>query len=175
MSRQLGIGLATVGLAGLLVSALPTVQFGSSAALPGASTAAAQQAPGVVAGPAGTNDLAGEGAASTAAAAALPDKASPRQYDASGSGSDLNGVGVYGATGSPGATQGIVAAPVAIGANPTDQKSVDRSASAQDTFGEVSVESDGGRGVLLAGSLILLWAGIALLIVRQLVRRSVRR
>jgi hypothetical protein len=37
------------------------------------------------------------------------------------------------------------------------------------------VESDGGRRLLLAGSLVILWAGIALLVIRTLVRRSVRR
>ena len=31
-----------------------------------------------------------------------------------------------------------------------------------------------GRDLLLAGSLVLLWAGIALLVIRQLVRRSIQ-
>ena len=174
MSRQLGIGLATLGLAGLLVSTLPTFQLGSSAALPAASAAAAQRAPEGVAAPAGTSDLAGEGA-SLAPIAAQPDQASPRSYDAPGTGSDLNGVGVYGTTRSPGATQGTVAAPIVVGGNPSDKATVDRRASEQQAFGEDSVQSDSGRGIVLAGSLVLLWAGIALLIVRGLVRRSVRR
>ena len=178
MSRQLGIGLATIGLAGLLVSVLPSVQLGSSAALPAAlpaaSAAAGQQAPAVVAAPAGSSDLAGEGA-SRAPAPVQPDQASPRSYDASPGGGSDSSVGVYGTTRSPGATEGIVAGPILVGGNPSDKATVDRTASEQQTFGEDAVQSSGGRGILLAGSLVLLWAGIALLIVRSLVRRSVRR
>jgi hypothetical protein len=169
MSRQFGIGLATIGLAGLLVSALPGIQLGTSAgAAPAAPMTETQQtAVGAAAG--SGSDIAGEGASSAPVIAVQPDKAIPSSsYDS------LNGVGVYGTT-TPAASAGVAAAQNGGGANPTDQSVRDLTSSEQRTFGEGSVESDGGRGVLLAGSLVLLWAGIALLIVRQLVRRSVRR
>jgi hypothetical protein len=168
MSRPLGIGLATIGLAGLLVSILPTVQLGTAGAAPAAPMTETQQT--VVGAAAGSgSDIAGEGASPAPVIAAQPDKAIPSSsYDS------LNGVGVYGTT-TPAASAGVAAAQNGGGANPTDQSVRDLTSSEQRTFGEGSVESDGGRGVLLAGSLVLLWAGIALLIVRQLVRRSVRR
>jgi hypothetical protein len=182
MSRQLGIGLATIGLAGLLVSALPTVQLGSSAALPAAlpaaSAAAGQQAPGVVAAPAGTNDLAGEGAASAPAAAVqltpVPAPTGISDRSAAGAGSSSNDVGIYGAK-SPAASAGIAAAQNDGGANTTNGITGDGAASESQTFGEGSIHSDGASGLLLAGSLVLLGAGIAMLIIRTLVRRSVRR
>jgi hypothetical protein len=48
LSRQLGIGLTTIGLAGLLVSTIPSIQLGagSAAASPAAMPAAASAAPG---------------------------------------------------------------------------------------------------------------------------------
>ena len=175
MSRQLGIGLATLGLAGLLVSALPTVQLGSSAALPAASAAAAQQAPAAVAAPAGTSDLAGE------AASGPPVQLAPVPTGTY----DRPAAGVVGSSSSDGSVYGTskgltpspedAGGPVAIGPNPTNGIAGGGAASDSQTLGEDSVQSDGGRGLLLAGSLVLLWAGIALLIVRELVRRSVRR
>src|SRR5712671_5023257 len=53
MSRQLGLGLATIGLAGLLVSALPSMQLGlgaSSAAAPAARPAAGAAVDGSASG-----------------------------------------------------------------------------------------------------------------------------
>jgi hypothetical protein len=178
MSRQLGIGLATIGLAGLLVSVLPTVQLGSSAALPAASAVSAaggQQAPAVAA-PAGSSDLAGEAASGTPVLIA-PVPAPTGSYDrsAAGPGSSSTDVGVYGSLKGATPTPKNVLGPVAAGANPTNSVAGDGTARESQTFGESSTQSDGGRGVLLAGSLVLLWAGIALLIIRTLVRRSVPR
>jgi hypothetical protein len=168
MSRPLGIGLATIGLAGLLVSILPTVQLGTAGAAPAAPMTETQQtAVGAAAG--SGSDIAGEGASPAPVIAAQPDKAIPSSsYDS------LNGVGVYGTKG-PAASAAVAAAQNGSGANPTDQSVGDATSSDRRALGESSVESDSGRGLLLAGSLVLLWAGIALLIVRQLVRRSVRR
>src|SRR5712671_439525 len=51
MSRQLGLGLATIGLAGLLVSALPSMQLGAnSAAAPAARPAAGAAVDGSASG-----------------------------------------------------------------------------------------------------------------------------
>jgi hypothetical protein len=168
MSRPLGIGLATIGLAGLLVSILPTVQLGTAGAAPAAPMTETQQtAVGAAAG--SGSDIAGEGASPAPVIAAQPDNAIPSSsYDS------LNGVGVYGTRG-PAASAAVAAAQNGSGANPTDQSAGDATSSERRAIGEGSVESDSGRGLLLAGSLVLLWAGIALLIVRQLVRRSVRR
>ena len=169
MSRQLGMGLATIGLAGLLVSILPTVQLGSAGAAPAASAPENRQ---VVVGAAegSGSDITGEGGSPGSVAAPIPDKSSPSTtYDNS-----LNGVGVYG-TGGPAASAAAAAAQNGSGANPTDQSVSGPTSSEQRTFSESSVESDGGRGLLLAGSLVILWAGIALLVIRTLVRRSVRR
>lgn len=63
MSRQLGIGLATVGLAGLLVSTLPGIQVENRAAAP-ASGSAAQAAPAAAA--AGSASTGGETSTDTA-------------------------------------------------------------------------------------------------------------
>jgi hypothetical protein len=182
MSRQLGIGLATIGLAGLLVSVLPTVQLGSSAALPAAlpaaSAAAGLQAPGVVAASDDTNDLAGEGAASAPAAAVqltpvpAPTGISDRSAAAAASSSNDT---LYGTSKGATPTPESVGGPIAIGANPTNGTAGDGATSESHVFGEGSVQSDSGHGLLLAGSLVLLWTGIALLIIRSLVRRSVRR
>jgi anti-sigma factor RsiW len=178
MSRQLGIGFATIGLAGLLVSVLPTVQLGSSAALPAAppaaSAAAAQQAPGVVAGPAGTSDLAGE-AASGPPVQLAPVPTGTYDRSAAGAASSPNDVGVYGTSKGASPTPEDLDGRIAVGANPTNGIAGDGAASESQTFGKGSIQSDDGRGLLLAGSLVLLWAGIAMLIIRTLVRRSVRR
>jgi hypothetical protein len=189
MSRQLGFGLATIGLAGLLVSALPSMQLGlggSSAAAP-AQQAAPAAAPAAGGGETSTDTsesggligVAGDGtspaparlgavpvpsaAASALAAAPQEDQSSPA------------GFGTYATPKGASPTPGAVAGPIVQGANPTDVRALNGTASEPQAFGETSAPSDGGRGLLLAGSLVLLWAGIALLIVRQLVRRSVQR
>lgn len=174
MSRQLGIGLATIGLAGLLVSVLPTVQLGSSAARPAASAAAGQQAPAVVAAPAGTSDLAGE-AASGPPVQLAPVPTGTYDRSAAAPGSSPNDVGVYGTSKGASPTPEDLDGRIAIGANPTSEFAGDGATRESHTFGEGAIQPDGGRGLLLAGSLVLLWAGIALLIIRMLVRRSVRR
>ena len=192
MSRQLGIGLATIGLAGLLVSALPSMQLGgSSAAAPAARPAAGAPVDGSAFGGGETStDTTGSGglvgvageapsapavrlgsvpaasaAASAPVAAPVPDRSSP------------SGFGTYDSSKGASATPGNVAGPIVPGAsaNPTDDRTLNGTASEPHAFGETSAPSDSGPSVLLAGSLVLLWAGIALLIIRQLVRRSVQR
>ena len=189
MSRQLGLGLATIGLAGLLVSALPSMQLGlgaSSAAAPAARPAAGAAVDGSASGGGETSTdtnsasgglvgITGDGASpapgrlavvpgSSAAASALA--AGPQAVQSSPPG--------FGAYKDSSATPGTVAGPIVPSANPTDERALNGAASQPHAFGEPSVQSDGGRGLLLAGSLVLLWAGIALLVIRQLVRRSIQ-
>jgi hypothetical protein len=75
-SRQLGLGLATLGIAGLLFSAAPAIQLGmggSAAASPGPQApAAAAGAPESVTGGAANGGIAASPAASAAAASAGP-------------------------------------------------------------------------------------------------------
>jgi hypothetical protein len=189
MSRQLGFGLATIGLAGLLVSALPSMQLGgNSAAAPAARPAAGAAVDGSASGGGETStDTSGSGGlvgvageassappgrlgAVPAASAAASAPAAPPQADQS----SPAGFGAYIGSKDSSATPGTVAGPIVTGANPTDVRALNGTASEPHRFGETSAPSDGGRGLLLAGSLVLLWAGIALLIVRQLVRRSVQ-
>ena len=189
MSRQLGFGLATIGLAGLLVSALPSMQLGgSSAAAPAARPAAGAAVDGSASGGGETStDTTGSGGlvgitgdgtspapgrlgavpATSAAASAL---AAPPQADQP----SPAGFGAYIGSKDSSATPGTVAGPVDDGSNSTDPRVLAGTASEPHRFGEPSVQSDGGRGLLLAGSLVLLWAGIALLVIRQLVRRSIQ-
>lgn len=177
MSRQLGIGLATIGLAGLLVSVLPTVQLGSSAALPAAlpaaSATAGQQAPAVVAAPAGSSDLAGE-AASVPPVQLAPAPTGTYDRSAAAAAPSSNDT-LYGTSKGASPTPDDLAGRIAVGANPTNGTAGDSATSESHVFGEGSIQSDSGHGLLLAGSLVLLWTGIALLIIRSLVRRSVRR
>jgi hypothetical protein len=191
MSRQLGFGLATIGLAGLLVSALPSMQLGgNSAAAPAARPAAGAAVDGSASGGGETSTdtnsgsgglvgVAGEASSAPpgrlgavpAASAAASALAAPPQADQS----SPAGFGAYIGSKDSSATPGTVAGPIVPGANPTDERALNGTASEQHAFGETSAPSDGDRGLILAGSLVLLWAGIALLIVRQLVRRSVQR
>jgi hypothetical protein len=187
MSRQLGVGLATIGLAGLLVSVLPSMQLGGKSAAAPALQAAPAAAPAAgsaggetstdTSGSGGLVGVAGErvspaparlGAMASAAASAL---APAPQADQS----SPAGFGAYATSKDTSATPGTVAGPIVPGVSPADNGARNGTSSEQHTFGETSAPSDGGRGLLLAGSLVLLWAGIALLIVRQLVRRSVQR
>jgi hypothetical protein len=189
MSRQLGFGLATIGLAGLLVSALPSMQLGAnSAAAPAARPAAGAAVDGSASGGGetstdtiGSGGLVGitgdasaappaRGAVPAASAAASALVAAPQADQSSPA-----GFGAYSGPKGASASPGTVAGPIDDSSIPTDPRAVAGTASEPHAFGETSAPSDGGRSLLLAGSLVLLWAGIALLIVRQLVRRSVQR
>jgi hypothetical protein len=190
MSRQLGIGLATIGLAGLLVSALPTIQLGGSSAAAPAEPAAQQPAPAAAAAGSASNGgetstdttgasggpvgITGDGASLVPAAlGSLPSAAPSARVAAPVPGqSGAGGYGTYGGVKSPAST-----APTTAG-----QNNYDAAGSTANPEG-VAVPQDSrlaaqepasARDLLLAGSLVLLWAGIALLVVRQLVRRSIQ-
>jgi hypothetical protein len=187
MSRQLGFGLATIGLAGLLVSALPSMQLGdNSAAAPAARPAAGAPVDGSSSGGGETSTDADAGSGGLVGVAGEASSAPPARLSAVSSAaasapaaapepSRSSADGVYGTAKGASATPETVAGPIVPGANPTDVRALNGTASEPHMFGETSAPSDSGRGPLLAGSLVLLWAGIALLIVRQLVRRSVQR
>jgi hypothetical protein len=186
MSRQLGIGLATIGLAGLLVSTLPGIQLGSTASAPMAAPAgSASRGDSTVTelspesgGAVGIAGDAGSpvpprsvgGPVSAAASAAASDAA---QLAPVPTRSIADGVGVYGAASSAGGT-----AETADGRNSTvvgpSAKAGPDGAGTSDRLGsgESPTASDGGRGLVAGGSVILLAAGIALLVIRRLVRRQ---
>ena len=170
MTRQLGIGLTTIGLAGLLVSVLPTMNMAGSAA--GAPVAPAAEST--------TNDtsLGGvESAASPAASAASSAAAASASSEP------------YSAAALPSASYGVVSLPQAT--NLPDRASAD----GQGTAGPVAAQGSDGKSstqapapverqlgvdqftseepglpILLVASVILLAAGIALLIARRIAR-----
>jgi hypothetical protein len=180
MSRQLGIGLATIGLAGLLVSTLPGIPTGQQAgaapagAMPmaaGGSTEA-QNAP-----PDETVSIAGEGGASPAPAAGTTDSAlaaipSQPVPGATRTQTDSNGGGVFGSnigksaapaptngTMSYDAASGFARAPVPVAGQPLAST-------------EPPPSADASRGLFIAGSALLFAIGIALLLIRRQVRRA---
>ena len=190
MSRQLGIGLATIGLMGLLVSTLPSIQFGNA----GAGTAAAPAQPAApAAAAAGSASSGGETSTDTSAGSEAPpvgvtgDGASARPaglgpiHSAAASAqtagpvpgqSMASGFGTY-----EGAKGAASTAPTTIGRNNYD--AADSTANPEGVAAPLdsrlaAKEPGPGRDLLLAGSLVLLWAGIALLVIRQLVRRSIQ-
>jgi hypothetical protein len=190
MSRQLGIGLATIGLAGLLVSTLPSIQFGNAGA--GTAAAPAQPAANAAAVP-GSASGGGETSTDTTAGSEAPavgvtgDGASARPaligpvHSAAASAqaagpvpgqSTPSGFGPYG-----GAKVAASTAPTMAGRNNYDAAGPTANpegvAVPQDSR-LAAKEPASGRDLLLAGSLVLLWAGIALLVIRQLVRRSIQ-
>jgi hypothetical protein len=176
MSRQLGIGLATIGLAGLLVSTLPGIQLGGTAAAPAGAPAEGSAARlGAEAAPASgaPADVAGEGEPSAAPAQLGPvDQASAAASAAPPVPTRSSGdaVGVYGGSSEGGPT----AAPAGgVTSGDTSTSGTDRQVgtSAQLDSRDGTATSDQGRGLLVAGSLLLLAAGIALLLIRRLVRR----
>ena len=159
-SRQLGVGLTTLGLAGLLISALPGTSMMGSAA--GASAAPVAQefmssenvdtaggaersmAPGTVAAPAA--------AASAAPAASGDSMFGPSDPDASGRNS-VGGVQSYDHA-TPG-TDGSTEAP--------DE--------ATRTGAPTQTPTQTSTSPLLVASVILVIAGLALLVARRLARR----
>jgi hypothetical protein len=173
MTRQLGIGLTTLGLAGLLVSVLPTVQLGmgGSAAAPAGAPAAA---------PAGSQQFLsaaessnGNDAQAAPSAAAAPAATGLRSVgnDAPSPSPDL----VFGTASSPARTYASGGAGVegnhqaqAPEVAPTAAPGVQR-----DAVNQPEYEGDGASLVLIA-SLILLAAGIALLLTRRIARGLTR-
>ena len=176
MSRQLGIGLATIGLAGLLVSTLPTINLGSAASMPApeaaqGGAATSQELTG------GAPDIVGEhpsaapmyGDSSTGGAgettAAAPAMSSQSQNDASGRGSALVPMGT------PAASPGRVAYDSNASSKSSDFERALTAQGENPTPTTPTSSSDGGRSAFMIGSLALFVAGVVLLVVRRLVRR----
>jgi hypothetical protein len=171
MTRQLGIGLTTIGLAGLLVSVLPTVQLGigGSAAAPAGAPAAApagsQQFLSAAESSNGTDSLAAPSAAPAATGlrsvgdgepSPIPDVAfgpasSPAKTYASG------GAGIEG-------NHQAQAPQVAATAAPEVQRDA-----------STGLETDdGAMSLVVVASAILLAAGIALLLARRIAKGLTR-
>jgi hypothetical protein len=179
MSRQLGIGMATIGLAGLLVSTLPGIQLGSTAAVPAASGAG----PAEMVSGAGSSDRVGitaGGEASGAAAAAA--SAAPRQPGSLDGSVNPTSVGAGLASSIPDSgSLGALETTAPDSSSKTAQgRTNDNSTESTDqrdrqlaaTPGDATTpSSDGGRNLLMTGSVLLLAAGIGLLAIRRLLRR----
>jgi hypothetical protein len=179
LSRQLGIGLATIGIAGLLVSTLPGVQLGGSAAMALPSTregaTSAEQRSGV------SGDqvtIAGEGVSP------VPAKLGPMSNDGSAATSravgDTFGGAVGLASGLPSSPAAAVPAASAGAFAPSVGDAV--ATPAARTLGQDDVEAatpatspvvDSGQNLLAIGSIIALAAGIALLVIRGVTRRPI--
>jgi hypothetical protein len=180
MTRQLGIGLTTLGLAGLLVSVLPTAGLpsmgsaaGASAAPPeAASTTGDTRLPGVELAPsaAASGAAASAAASASASSAALQPAADTAQPSASGS---------YGAMSLPSSTSqpdrtsassgdGTVGGVTAQGSG--SGKSTTAPAPGQRESLDQSAAEDSGPSLVLVASAILLAAGIALLVARRIAR-----
>jgi hypothetical protein len=188
MSRQLGIGLATLGLAGLLVSTLPSIQLGGNSAAAPAAQPAAQAAPAAAA--AGSASGGGETSTDTSAGSVGPvgvtgDGASPRpallgQVPSAAASAQSAGPVPGQSTAGGFGTYGTYKGAASTAPTTAERNNYDAAGSTANPEGVTApqdsrlaaTEPGSGRDLLLAGSLVLLWAGIALLIVRQLVRRS---
>ncbi len=173
MSRQLGIGLATIGLAGLLVSTLPGIQSQSGAAAPAGAPAARLGAAATEVAPASGApvDITGEGGSAAPVQLGPVDQASAAASEAPPlpPRSSQDAIGVYGS--SKGGPTAVPAAGGVAGGD-TSASGTDRLvATAQVQSDDAAAASDQGRVLLLAGSLVLLAAGVALLLIRRLVRR----
>ncbi len=187
MTRQLGIGLTTLGLAGLLVSVLPTVQIGmgGSAAAPvpangapsttdqraalGAESAASgapSAAASAAASASASTDLvpmASTPSASAFASMAAAPSASLVQGSADGQPSTSDGYGVAQSQASPSGDRTTANGDGIAGGNssqaPVERESLDQ-----------SVAGEPGLPLLLVTSAILLAAGIFLLVARRIAR-----
>jgi hypothetical protein len=165
MTRQLGIGLTTLGIAGLLVSVLPTVNLGTG------SAAGASMAPPNVQSATDGSFLSGAESLASAAAASAPAAASalPAPADASASydtslaplKSDLpdrtsasDGGGTVGVAGQ--GSEGPKASPAGD--------------AAERQLAGLTAEDPSGMPLILVASTILLAAGIALLVARRIAR-----
>jgi hypothetical protein len=180
MSRQLGIGLATIGLAGLLVSTLPGIQLGSNASGAPAFVAAPAGNGAAVTGTArdsaGVVTAAGEGASPPAAMLGTLDQAaSPSATKAPPLPADEGSASGGAIRAAPGASQGspeTTEGRIAYGAHAAGTTAPELPGSADQLISSPA-PSDGGHGLLVAGSALLLAVGIALLLIRRLVRRFV--
>jgi hypothetical protein len=171
MTRQLGIGLTTIGLAGLLVSVLPTVQLGmgGSAAAPAGAPAAApagsqQYLSAAESSKDGTDALAAPSAAPAATnIRTVGDAPSPSPDVAFGPVSSPARTYASGGAGIEGNHQ-AQAPEVAATAAPEVQR---------DASTGLETE-EGGMSLVLITSLILLAAGIALLLARRVAKGLTR-
>ncbi len=170
ITRQLGIGLTTLGLAGLLVSVLPTVQLGAgSAAAPSAApVAAAEETTRDTKN--GDFEAAASGAAS-AAPSALSDSRGPASLTA-GPLATESAVSVPNASSYPGRTS---ASGDGAGGGITAQGSSGESPAAVPAPAErallaQSAGEEPGLSLVLVASAILLAAGVALLVARRIAR-----
>lgn len=172
MTRQLGIGLTTLGLAGLLVSALPTVNLGmgGAASAPSAPAAALQatedtefSGESLASAAAPMPSAAASDAAASASLRTTSDTAQPSgsadpaaapfaTYPDRSSASDGGTKGNVTAQGSRGAD--VTAAPIQVERQGLDQSATDQR----------------GPSTFVVVSAILLAAGIALLIARRIAR-----
>jgi hypothetical protein len=178
MTRQLGIGLTTIGLAGLLVSVLPSVQLvgmGGSAAAPAPATSrdvrsadesarlgAVQPAASPAASAAAASAAPAAAGASDGSAFVAEDSASPNAVailpSSSGAGRSAAADGVGGA----GSESGTTLQPLAPG---------DVQAETSGQSDQLAAEQENQRdSTLLIVSALLLIAGLALLIARRIAR-----
>ncbi len=165
MTRQLGVGLTTLGLAGLLVSVLPTVQMGAGSAAAPAAPNPPQQALSA------TDNFTDAGVEAAASAAAAPVTSEP-------------GYAVTGGqpSASPGSALVPLSSPQPDRVSASNRTTNDGTVTAQGTGAgesapaaardlDAQAPSDGqGVSLVLVASAIFLAAGIALLIARRLAR-----
>jgi hypothetical protein len=171
LSRQLGIGLTTIGLAGLLVSTLPSMQFGSgsAAASPAAMPAAASAAPAEAAS--NGDSLAGSPSVpvpvgvtqdrSVFGAAGSPVPSAGTSYQVNAAGQPSASGGRSSSTGG-----GVALRP---GASPS-VKSVTAAPEAPNLL-STSGSEDRGLSLTVVVSSVLIAAGLILLIARRLAAR----
>ena len=162
MTRQLGVGLTTLGLAGLLVSVLPTVQLG------GMGGAAAMPAPEQVFS--GTDDSSGSGvelAPGAAAASAAPSAAPISVVGGEASASQDRAVHPDTTSAKPSSARS--AAGVNQGAQPT-ATDVAILAPAERLASDGTTTDGTGASLIVVASAILLAAGLALLVARRIAR-----
>ena len=171
-SRQLGVGLATLGVAGLLIGSLPmNLGMGGAASAPAASQPAsateqaaqapAASAPAASAWPDQVFSSSGGGAAEAEASVQPYHDTSAPQPSSQRSSSGRNVVGGAAASAAPAS-----AAPAAAGTPTPDDENATLSATADSG-------SSGGPSPLIVVSALLLAAGILVLLVRRLGRAAV--
>lgn len=163
MTRQLGVGLTTLGLAGLLVSVLPTVQLG------GMGGAAAMPAPEqVFSGADESSDNGLQAAPAGAAPSAAAASSAPVTVTGGEASASQDGVVNPDAT-SVRPSSGRTAAEVHQ-ASPPSATDVAIAAPAERAVRDGSTTEGSGVSLLLVASAILLAAGVALLLARRIAR-----
>ena len=180
LSRQLGIGLATIGIAGLLVSTLPGIQLGGSAAVAEPSTREAATSADQRSGVSGDQvTIAGEGVSP------VPANLGPMSNDGSSAAASRSAGDTFGgavglasglqsspAAAAPAASTGAFAPSVGDAAATPAARSLGQD-NAEPATPTTSPAADSGQNLLAIGSIIALAAGIALLGVRRLARRPI--